>query len=65
MPRETLQWIVQLKTRPDRPWSDYVRLREQAEASRKLQDGIAAGRAWARLIDYVVLSVTGNNGSGQ
>jgi hypothetical protein len=65
MPREARHRIVQLKTRPDRLWSDYVRLREPAETSRKLQDGIAAGRAWARMIDQFVPSATGNNGGGQ
>jgi hypothetical protein len=65
MPREALHWIVPLKTRPDRLWSDYVRLREPAETSSKLQDGIVAGRAWARTIDQFVPSATENNGGGQ
>ena len=65
MLRETLHRIVQLKARPDRLRSDYVRLRKQAEASHKLQDGIATTRARARLIGYFNSSAAGNNGDGQ
>ena len=65
MPRETLHRIVQLKVRPDRLRSDYLRLRKQAEASRKLQEGIAAARARARLIGHFISSAAGNNGGGQ
>lgn len=40
--------IHRLETRLERRWSAYCRARERAERSRNIQDGIRAGRAWAR-----------------
>jgi hypothetical protein len=39
-----------LETRPERLWREWLELRDVAENSRNMQDGIAAGRAWARFM---------------
>jgi hypothetical protein len=33
-----------------RAWEDYLRARDRAERSRRVEDGVAAGRAWARFL---------------
>lgn len=33
-------------------WNAYLAARDKAEASRNVQDGIAAGKAWAAWLDH-------------
>ena len=33
-----------------RAWEDYLRARDRAERSRQVEDGIAAGHAWAAFL---------------
>lgn len=40
----------ELQTDAERAWQDYCELREKAERSRAIKDGIAAGKAWGRFL---------------
>lgn len=33
-------------------WSAYVRLAKTAQATMRLEDGIAAGKAWSRFLEF-------------
>lgn len=38
------------KPKPDQLWRDYVSASTKAQRSKKLEDGLMAGRAWSRFL---------------
>lgn len=40
--------VQQLETRLDRLWREWLDARAKAQSSGDINDGVAAGRAWAR-----------------
>lgn len=50
---------VELETRPERLWREWLEARQRAMESNKIGDGVAAGRAWARwLAEFEVMTGT-------
>lgn len=43
--------VIPIDARLQAVWSDFVAAQKQAQSSGKLEDGIAAGRAWRKWID--------------
>lgn len=43
--------IIPIDARLQETWAAFVAAQQQAQASGKIEDGIAAGRAWRRWID--------------
>lgn len=43
--------VVSMNDHLQKTWDAYVSAREIAEATRKLEDGVAAGKAWRRWLD--------------
>lgn len=42
--------IIPIRTEEARLWDEYLAAKDRAEQTRRLADGIAAGRAWARFL---------------
>jgi len=51
MLRNARREAIQLEARVSRLWFEYTALRDKAEKSRDLRDGVAAGRAWALFLN--------------
>lgn len=43
--------VIPIDIKLQRAWADYVSCRERAEASKNINDGIAAGNAWRRWLE--------------
>ena len=54
---------IRLEARISRLWDDYLTLRDKAEESRDPEDGVAAGRAWARFLCEFLPPRTSDGGS--
>jgi hypothetical protein len=48
--------IISIAKRLDEAWSHYIECKERAEVTLRMDDGIKAGRAWARWLELFVPS---------
>ena len=45
-----MKQLARIETRPERLWREYCEARAKAEVSNRVEDGIAAGRAWSAFL---------------